>query len=62
MEFCGGGSLQDIYHGKTKVIFYRDYIEFLNISNWAVLKQCFEQSMFCHYGIWIHKDTSDLDG
>ena len=24
MEFCGGGSLQDIYHGRTKVIFYRD--------------------------------------
>ena len=20
MEVCGGGSLQDIYHGKTKVI------------------------------------------
>lgn len=31
MEFCGGGSLQDIYHGKTKVAFYRDEVAFLKI-------------------------------
>lgn len=70
MEYCGGGSLQDIYHSKYKntallryvwyslkvlILFHRRAIALIVAQILAVPHQTSKTSLYCSQGLFVEK-------